>query len=103
MKQWYTTTYLSGVMGLTVQGVRKKSITENWKKRKRAKGKGFEYHLKSLPVITQIYLESLEKSQKKNIQDEPKKPDLFKVLLSIPSSIRQILCKKICSTKGIKK
>ncbi|WP_321276954.1 Mu transposase C-terminal domain-containing protein [Thiomicrorhabdus indica] len=40
----------------TARGVRLKAERESWKSRKKQKGKGFEYHLSSLPEQTRQYL-----------------------------------------------
>ena len=43
-------------MPTTVQGIRFKAKTESWESRKKEGSKGFEYHLGSLPPITQAHL-----------------------------------------------
>lgn len=65
-KQYFTLQELLNVPGMysTVQGNRKLANRENWLKQKCQKGKGFEYHISSLPTETQAYLraKSVEKS-----------------------------------------
>ncbi len=60
MKNWFMACELIELPGMpgTVQGVRKKLATAV--KRKVKKGKGFEYHLNSLPAPTQNHLELLD-------------------------------------------
>ena len=53
--EWATVQIIAGLPGVneTPDGVRRQATRENWKKQKRAKGKGFEYHISSLPPETQ--------------------------------------------------
>lgn len=57
-REWFITADLSGLPGLpsTPRGINKMSVREGWKNRKRAKGKGSEYHINSLPPETQQHL-----------------------------------------------
>lgn len=57
-KEWFSAQELVAVSGLpgTARGVRKKAESEDWPKQKKAKGKGFEYHLSSLPPEAQAHL-----------------------------------------------
>ncbi|MGY4106758.1 DNA-binding protein [Aeromonas encheleia] len=54
-KLWFSVQELIGLDGLpgTAFGVRKKADSEGWESRKKEKGKGLEYHLGSLPLVTQ--------------------------------------------------
>ncbi|GJA53279.1 transposase [Aeromonas caviae] len=63
-KLWFSVQELVGLDGLpsTAFGVRKKADSEGWESRKKEKGKGFEYHLASLPQVTQ---QALAKQQAK--------------------------------------
>ena len=65
-KQYFTLQELLNVPGMytTVQGNRKLANREGWTKKKCEQGKGFEYHLASLPIETQAYLRatSIEQS-----------------------------------------
>ncbi len=66
MRDWWTITQLTGIPGMpgTPQGTRKamaKAPAEY--QRKRIDGKGLEYHLRSLPVITQNFLIHQEASR----------------------------------------
>jgi len=58
MKVWYSTTELAGLPGIpgTDRGIRIAAQRENWKSQKRAKGKGLEYHIESLPEQTRAHL-----------------------------------------------
>ena len=58
MKQWFNATELAGLASLpgTVRGVNKAADREAWQRRKRQRGKGWEYHIDSLPAATQQYL-----------------------------------------------
>ena len=65
MKEWFSTKELAGKSGMpkTVQGVKRKSIRENWHSRKRSgRGGGKEYHISSLPESTRIELARVEAS-----------------------------------------
>lgn len=55
---WFTPSALLGSprMPQSVQGIRYKANNELWKSRKKLVGKGFEYHIDSLPIETQAYL-----------------------------------------------
>ncbi|SDX55953.1 DNA-binding protein [Thiocapsa roseopersicina] len=55
MRNWYAISDLAGLPGMpgTVQGVLKMAKREGWKSRKRARGKGQEYAVASLPAATQ--------------------------------------------------
>ncbi|EOX1534542.1 DNA-binding protein [Vibrio cholerae] len=57
-KEWYTSTELAGLPGLpsTDRNVRIKAEKENWEKRPREIGKGFEYHIRSFPMETIAHL-----------------------------------------------
>ncbi|QYK02768.1 DNA-binding protein [Shewanella psychrotolerans] len=57
-KQYFTLQELVNVPGMytTVQGNRKLANREGWTKQKCEQGKGFEYHINSLPLETQAYL-----------------------------------------------
>lgn len=59
-KSWYTANELLGCpsMPVSVQGIRYKANSESWTNRKKLIGKGFEYHLASLPTQTQAYLQA---------------------------------------------
>ncbi|MCL1048429.1 DDE-type integrase/transposase/recombinase [Shewanella abyssi] len=65
-KQYFTLQELVNMPGMytTVQGNRKLANREDWVKKKCEQGKGFEYHLASLPIETQAYLRatSIEQS-----------------------------------------
>ncbi len=69
MKTWYTVSEISQVTNLTPRGVRKRSDT--WEKRKREKGKGYEYHINSLPPETQAAL-ALKEYRQSNPAPHPK-------------------------------
>ena len=58
IKEYFTAKELAGVAGMpnTRQGIHLKAKSENWQKQKVAKGKGFEYHLDSLPAETRHQL-----------------------------------------------
>lgn len=63
MKEWYSIKELAGLPELpgTVQNINGKAKREAWKKRKRtARGGGYEYHINSLPQATQNHLSSLD-------------------------------------------
>ena len=52
MREWFTAQELAGAPELpgTPRGLVKRAKAEAWQKRKRPKGKGFEYHIESLPA-----------------------------------------------------
>lgn len=52
MREWFTPQELAGLPGLpkTLAGIHYKAKAEGWQKRKRAKGKGFEFHIEALPA-----------------------------------------------------
>ncbi|MBW7998374.1 MAG: DDE-type integrase/transposase/recombinase [Candidatus Glassbacteria bacterium] len=54
MKEWFTAQEIAGMNGMpgTDRNIRHKAHVENWKFRKRAFGKGREYHIKSMPEAT---------------------------------------------------
>ncbi len=58
MKEWYNARELAGLPGMpgTERRVRSKAQREKWQSRKRARGKGYEYHLSSLPMETRAHL-----------------------------------------------
>ncbi len=58
MKEWFTARELAGLPGMpgTERGVLKAAKRENWRSRKRPKGKGREYHIQSLPETTRTHL-----------------------------------------------
>ncbi|MGF1707471.1 DNA-binding protein [Enterovibrio baiacu] len=53
-KQWYSVLDLVGLPGVpaTARGMRIKAERENWETRNKGEGKGFEYHISSLPRAT---------------------------------------------------
>jgi len=57
-QEWFTTAHLAGLPLLpgTSRGINKIADRESWESRKRAKGKGREYHIDSLPKETQKHL-----------------------------------------------
>ncbi|WP_345858691.1 DNA-binding protein [Shewanella algae] len=58
MNEWYTSTELAGLPGCPASDRNIRILAEkgHWQKRKKVKGKGFEYHISSLPVLTQTHL-----------------------------------------------
>jgi hypothetical protein len=59
MKEWYSVKELVGLpyMPTTVQGLIKRSLSENWLSRPReGRGGGREYHISSLPEETRVHL-----------------------------------------------
>ncbi|MCH4295604.1 DDE-type integrase/transposase/recombinase [Shewanella sp. 3B26] len=58
MKEWFTAKELAGLPGLPAadRNIRISAQKGDWISRPRAKGKGLEYHLKSLPPLTQAHL-----------------------------------------------
>lgn len=59
MSEWYTAADLAGLPGMpaTSSGVIRSARNGGWKSRRRVKGKGSEYFIKSLPSETRAYLE----------------------------------------------
>lgn len=59
MKEWLTTSELAGLPGLPVSRDKllAKAKRENWRTRQREEGKGFEFHIASLPVTTRTEIE----------------------------------------------
>lgn len=57
-RHYFNAQELAGLPGMpsTVRGVRLKADKESWTKQKKAKGKGFEYYISSLPEQTRAYL-----------------------------------------------
>lgn len=66
MKQWFSTSELSGTKGLpkTERGIVTAAKREAWKSRKKSIGKGKEYHIDSLPEKARIAL--IISEQRKN-------------------------------------
>ncbi|WP_178860765.1 Mu transposase C-terminal domain-containing protein [Thiomicrorhabdus cannonii] len=62
-KEYYSAQELAGMPGmpLTAKGVHLRADNDNksWQKRKKVKGKGFEYHVSSLPAETRNHLAKL--------------------------------------------
>ena len=60
IKEWYTARELAQMnlpeVPATFFGIRKKAELSNWEFRKKKSGKGFEYHLSSLPEAAQLHL-----------------------------------------------
>ncbi|MBO2678436.1 DDE-type integrase/transposase/recombinase [Shewanella algae] len=58
MNEWYTSKELAGLPGCPASDRNIRILAEkgHWQKRKKVKGKGFEYHISSLPVLTQTHL-----------------------------------------------
>lgn len=61
-KEWFAVAEIAGLPGMpgTSFGVRKRSKNEEWKHRKRSKGKGLEFHLSNFPEETRAYLAKKE-------------------------------------------
>lgn len=57
--EWFTPSKLAGMPGLpsTDRNIRQRAQKEEWKFQKRAKGKGFEYHITSLPFETRAFIQ----------------------------------------------
>lgn len=57
-KEWYSASQIAGLSGVpsTERGIRKAAERESWDSKKKDKGKGFEYHITSLPIETQVEL-----------------------------------------------
>lgn len=53
-KEWYSASELAGISGMPkyARGVNIKASRENWNRQKKQKGKGWEYHVSSLPTET---------------------------------------------------
>ncbi|HCH5256293.1 TPA: transposase [Vibrio parahaemolyticus] len=60
-KEWFTPAELAGMPGLpsTDRNIRTKAQKEGWKSQKKAKGKGYEYHISSLPIETRTHVQKL--------------------------------------------
>lgn len=58
MKDWFSASELAGLPGVpgTSRGINKAAERESWRRQKRPKGKGREYHISSLPPETRAYL-----------------------------------------------
>lgn len=56
--QWYTAAQLTGMPGLpsTDRGIRLKAKKEEWETRPRTTGKGYEFHINSLPGETRVHI-----------------------------------------------
>lgn len=66
MREWWSASEIVGLPGMptTVQGVKFQARRKDWRNQPRTgKGGGLEYHLRSLPVITQNYLIHQEASR----------------------------------------
>ena len=61
-KEWFTANELAGLPMLaeTSSGIIRAAKRDHWKKRKRSKGKGFEYHISNFPMTTQMAIEGLQ-------------------------------------------
>ena len=64
-KQWFTAQELAGLSGFpkSDRRAREKCLREDYVSRKRQAGKGFEYHIDSLPVETQAHLKAQQMKQ----------------------------------------
>ncbi|PKL44353.1 MAG: hypothetical protein CVV41_06865 [Candidatus Riflebacteria bacterium HGW-Riflebacteria-1] len=61
MREWFSTAKLVGLDGLpsSRRGILEKAKRENWQSRKRqGRGGGLEYHVSSLPQVTQNWLDA---------------------------------------------
>ncbi|MDO6528093.1 DNA-binding protein [Motilimonas sp. 1_MG-2023] len=58
MTDWYSATDLEGVPGMAknARNIRLRATKEGWQSRPKAKGKGLEYHIASLPYETKAHL-----------------------------------------------
>lgn len=65
LKEWFSAAELAGKPGMpgTERGARKMAERENWKSRKRERGKGFEYYISALPPATQAALHKQHRLQ----------------------------------------
>jgi putative transposase len=75
-KEWFSTQELVGAIGIpgTDRGIRDRAARDGWKTRKRSVGKGFEYHLSSLPEITQAWLISKAYGAEPRLQPRVSRP-----------------------------
>jgi putative transposase len=73
LDNWFTAQQIAGLPGLpaTDRRIRAKADREGWKRRKRLKGKGFEYHFTTLPAKAQKALLAESKSGCEIALDEP--------------------------------
>lgn len=71
--EWFTSNQLAGAPGLpsTDRNIRSKAKREGWKSRKRAKGKGCEFHISSLPEETRVHLLAQSVTESLAHQDKP--------------------------------
>lgn len=60
-KEWFTPAELAGMPGLpsTDRNIRSRANKEEWKARKKERGKGNEYHISSLPIETRTHIQKL--------------------------------------------
>lgn len=58
MREWFSAQELAGLPGLptTDRWVRAMALRKKWKSRKKSKGKGYQYHISSLPDLTRFGL-----------------------------------------------
>jgi hypothetical protein len=59
MNEWFTSKELAGLPGCPASDRNVRILAEkgSWQTRKKVKGKGFEYHISSLPALTQAHLQ----------------------------------------------
>ncbi len=57
-KEWYSAAKIAGCAGAptTARSVNRMAEREGWRRRKRQHGKGWEYHINSLPSVTRSHL-----------------------------------------------
>lgn len=105
MKEWYTSKDLAGLPGCPAadRNVRIIADKQSWNKRAKSKGKGFEYHISSLPPLTQAHLRqqtvktslSREVAAARQVIATPaslveKKTELQQQFLVLPTSKQQV-------------
>lgn len=109
-KAWFSPQELLQLPGMptTVQGIRFKAKTESWESRKKEGSKGFEYHLGSLPPITQAHLRqqavknttSREVAAARQLIATPasqlvKKTELQQQFLTLPKAKQQVAMERL--------
>jgi len=104
-QEWFTTAHLAGLPLLpsTPRGINKIADRESWESRKRAKGKGREYHINSLPEETQRHLRHQQAVAAVNVMSAatplPNEVALDKIMGPLAESTQARLTRKEQSLK----
>jgi len=91
MKEWFPATELAGLPGLptTDRRVRDVASRNSWKARRRQVGKGFEYHISSLPLDARAQLAAVHSRMQRRVSSDAQAGAAAGRRLAITSTMRQ--------------